>query len=307
MNENESDPAPASDPELFANEHLGRVENRINVAIFGAQAIPVFWERFCDLLKLDRDVWLERVVIDGTSLRPDFLVRRGDEKLCWIEVELGGRNKDQLANYQKALTPQMVVSIVGLAANPHDDPSLEQVRQIALQESGTLRFSHPQASAVLRALAHLIDDGKPNGSVGPAKAELPLEFLERFQTAVAPLLLLREHGMLANTPIKPTSISLRIKSGKMVMCSGSFALLTMTDKNNVALPAPATMRNILQGPLREVADRWEALLRRMYPTWEPGTDGNGRMKIPANAVEQHAVAFAEVFAPLPQHLLGAAG
>lgn len=73
----------------FVNENLLRAENRINVTLFGAQAIHPFWQRVCERMDFPQGAWLDRVVLAKTSLRPDFLVMHDDQKLCWIEVELG--------------------------------------------------------------------------------------------------------------------------------------------------------------------------------------------------------------------------
>ena len=47
MPDTSSSSAPPADAAStsFLNEDLSKPENRINVALFGAQAIPAFWEQ----------------------------------------------------------------------------------------------------------------------------------------------------------------------------------------------------------------------------------------------------------------------
>jgi hypothetical protein len=134
----------------FLNENLLHAENRINVMVFGTQAIPEFWHGFRDLFGLGDDAWMKRVLIPGRQDRPDFLVLEGDVKRFWIEAELGGRNALQLGCYERArLDPPEVRSLVGPAANPANDPSLERVAAIARDAAGRIGVANRPAVEVL--------------------------------------------------------------------------------------------------------------------------------------------------------------
>jgi hypothetical protein len=79
-------------PSHFVHEDLSRAENRINVALFGAQAIPEFWSECRGLLGLTSDAYLERVTLRETPARPDFRIIQNGIGHKWLEVELGDRD-----------------------------------------------------------------------------------------------------------------------------------------------------------------------------------------------------------------------
>lgn len=303
MNTTEQDVSPLSGAALFANENLARAENRINVAIFGAQAIPAFWLEFASLIQIPIDAWMERIVLDQTSLRPDFLVKQDDRDFCWIEVELGSRNEAQLAAYRAKLVPSDVRSIVGKTSNEHGDPSLEEVSAIA-KMAPKCKALPPQAAAVLRALAHLIDTTTLGGSSKASKADIPAPILTRYGALLGPLLALREKGFVENLPVNPLSLSLRLKKGPSVQCADSFALLTMTEPANFLVPSPDEMDRIFQSPLKQLIKPYTDLLNVTYPAWQSHVDGNERIKVPVGNMEQNAAGFAAMYGLLRQLLTG---
>jgi hypothetical protein len=104
-----------------------------------------------------------------------------------------------------------------------------------------------------------------------------------------------EEGLLENRPTNPNSLSLRLMRGPSVLCSESFALLTMRDPAWFLVPAPPEVMRILSDPLREVVDRWRDLVERVHPGWRANIARNKRITIRADDVETHAAEFAAVY------------
>ena len=99
-------------PELFINEDVSKPGNRTNLALFSLMLVPGVRAWLLKQLSLPADsiVYPPQNVAGG---RPDFVVVGPDEMVAgWIEVELGGENLNQLAQYRSRHC-QPVRSIVG--------------------------------------------------------------------------------------------------------------------------------------------------------------------------------------------------
>lgn len=283
----------------FLNEDLSKPENRINVALYGAQAIPEFWAECREHLGLSEDAVLRRVLLAGEQSRPDFQVIEGGKATRWIEAELGGRNVDQLKRYSKAVfDPPEVLSLVGPKVNRHGDPSLSRIAEIAAHIAPVLRETNPPAREVLNCLAEMIRKGVTPETAGPKTQPIPdrLMALPWFAQAVAPLLELDKAGFVLNRTTDPGSLSLRLKAGPSVRCQGSFALLTQRGEGpDFQVPDPAEMGRIFKDPLDRAVPHWRMLLDRVRPRWSAHIAGNKRIGIAPSVLQEHAAEFAAFY------------
>ena len=293
----------------FTAENLVRAENRINLTLFAAQAIPEFWGECCKLLGLPENSWLERVVVEGEPLRPDFLVRQGDREVGWIEVELGGRNEAQLAAYGVKFAPLPIVSVVGCTGNVTGDPLLGEIAYLAGRVAEEIKATNRPAAAVLEFLALQIRDSCQGATRRPFVQLLPGDLADRpwFAAAAAPFSDLLEAGFMVNRPTNARSLSLRLVRGPSVRCRDSFAIITQRELDHLLVPEPAEMERVFCGPLKVMAEKWGALLDRVYPVWKSHVDGRHRIRIGADIVVQHACTFVAIFADLRDLLIPRAG
>jgi hypothetical protein len=95
--------ATMTDQSPFYREDLSKYENRINWALFGCLAIPELKRRFLECLRLDPEVVIRPELVEGSSFRPDFAIRKDEKTVAYIEVELGDRDKDQDEKYAAEL------------------------------------------------------------------------------------------------------------------------------------------------------------------------------------------------------------
>jgi len=287
---------------LFTREDLLKKENRVNVALFGAQGIPEFWKPLCCLLGIPPYAWLTREVVAGTNNRPDFILNgMGPTKGC-IEVELGGPNEQQLRCYSKGYNP--LICIVGRRGGPGELPSLEEVADLARSVAQTLQNTNRPAMEVLNHLAATIDDGlngfRRHASVQPIPAHL-LD-LPWLKTVVEPLLRLERAGYVTNRTTSSQSLSLQLERVPC-MKGKRLALLTQRDPTVIHLPEPGEMARVLGGTLADVTAAWKDLLELVIPHWGVHADGNKRVRIKTKLLEQNAEAFATVFAQIAERVL----
>ena len=115
----------APEPALFVNEHLKSAENRINLALFSTLCIEPIRIWFLQNLRIP-DTCVVYPPADTCGVRPDFVAvsSRGLVK-AWIEVELGGKDTNQLGTYRE-LFQQPVRSITGVNEDG-SDLSLDQI------------------------------------------------------------------------------------------------------------------------------------------------------------------------------------
>jgi len=112
-------------PEVFVNEDISKLENRINLALFNLMLIPEIREWLLLELKLPIDsiVYPPK---NNAAGRPDFVVVDSTGQIAgWIEVEQGGENTQQLKTYRAVLS-QPVKSLVG-PESAVGDLSLEKI------------------------------------------------------------------------------------------------------------------------------------------------------------------------------------
>lgn len=300
-------PVPEDAAENFFNEDLSKPENRINVALYGAQAIPAFWEKCREHLKLADDAVLRRVLLAGRQSRPDFQVIEGGRPTRWIEAELGGRNVDQLKRYSEAkLDLPEVLSLVGPKVNRHGDPSLARIAEIADEVAPSLATANPPAREVLTCLAEMIRRSITPEAKGPEDRPIPgrLMALPWFAVAIAPLLELDEAGFLLNRTTDPEALSLRLRAGPCVRCQGSFALLTRRGVGpDFLVPDPAEMERIFRAPLDKAVPHWRMLLDRVRPGWNVHIAGNRRISVAPSVLREHAAEFAAFYRYLRNRLM----
>lgn len=96
--------------DIFVNEDISKPENRVNLALFHFQMNNEFHNWFCEKLKIETSSVIYPIQNTG-SIRPDFIVKNGEEVLGCIEVELGRKNESQNSNYEKKY--KTVFSITG--------------------------------------------------------------------------------------------------------------------------------------------------------------------------------------------------
>jgi hypothetical protein len=107
----------APPPARFVKEDVNKPENRTNLALFGLMLIPGIrtWLLKRLGLPVDSIMYPPQNVLGG---RPDFVVVGPNETVeAWIEVELGGENQAQLAQYRARLD-EPVLSISKRSPTP---------------------------------------------------------------------------------------------------------------------------------------------------------------------------------------------
>jgi hypothetical protein len=296
--------APSSlplDNHSFVREDLLKKENRINVALYGAHAIPEFWEPLCALLGIPPGAWLTRVVIDGTGNRPDFILNAEGRTQGCIEVELSEVDELQCGRYRKLFNP--VLCIVGKQSGRREYPSLAEVAKRAKEVAHDLQNTNRPAMSVLDDLAATIVDGlkgfRGRASVQPIPADLLA--LPWLATAIEPLLRLQGAGYVKNRTWSSRSLSLQLEQVPC-MKGKCLALLTQRDAAVILLPAPEEMARVLGGALAEVTAAWDDLLNLVMPHWPTHVDGNNRVHMETKTFKQNAETFARVFALLADRI-----
>jgi hypothetical protein len=102
---------------MHIKEDTSKPENRVNITLFHLLMNERFDIYFKEKLKLPLDSIIypsSNLIIEEfqSSMRPDFVIKVGDNVIGHIEVELGGENSAQMKNYRNS-TGLPVYSIVG--------------------------------------------------------------------------------------------------------------------------------------------------------------------------------------------------
>ncbi len=193
--------------DLFVREDLSKLENRINVALFGLLAVARFHEWLVGRLGFFAAVVIyptTNVVGDQGSIRPDFVVKHAEteEILAWIEVECW-RDDAQLARF-RSLLRERVIAIWGRTGTPAD-LGLDEIA--AFLDAFDVGGEHPQVRhnlAHLRKLIGEVLDGAAARTYKPmpvADAVLQTPFVRALRDALGVLLSLDVGG-----PMRPGEI-----------------------------------------------------------------------------------------------------
>jgi hypothetical protein len=140
--------------DIFVREDIAKPENRVNLAIFHLQMIEEFHNWFCSKLHISND----SVIYPTENLegdRPDFIIKEGDHIHGYIEVELGGENKSQLAIYRKKYESdnRKVFSISGKKLQ-ESNLGLDEIKSFLLNNSS---YHNNQTKLSVAYLVKLID------------------------------------------------------------------------------------------------------------------------------------------------------
>ena len=86
---------------IFSQEDISKPENRCNLALFHLQMWDQFHGWFLGRLGFAADAVVYPAA-NSAGTRPDFVVELGNDKIGVVEVELGGADHAQLAEYRKS-------------------------------------------------------------------------------------------------------------------------------------------------------------------------------------------------------------
>jgi len=187
--------APA--PEVFVNEDISKLENRINLALFNLMLIPEIRKWLLSELKLPVDC-IVYPPKNNAAGRPDFVVVDSSDQIAgWIEVEQGGENTQQLATYRNTLS-QHVRSVVG-PENAGGDLSLERIaKKIIFELENILDRQQSVNAEVFTNLVNQISKGSTSWNYTEPSAEVQNnQFLLQLATHLEGIL------VYGTPPVKP--------------------------------------------------------------------------------------------------------
>lgn len=163
-------------PALFVNENVKAHENRLNLALFGLLNVSEFRSWFLERLGLPSDS-IVYPPEDVSGIRPDFVAVQPDGGVrCWIEVELGGPDQPQLADYRTKLGG----TVICIAGTGDCDLSLDEIREEVRRLQPAMDEQQRTSSQVLLGL---IEQGA--GKTGNWSYVKPDEGLRREPLIVA--------------------------------------------------------------------------------------------------------------------------
>jgi hypothetical protein len=292
----------------FNREDLSKPENRVNWMLFAAQAVPAFRDRAWRMLDLQLGAVLRRVVIESSTLRPDFIAVTDGRPTCWLEVELSGRRDSGQEKGYVATLNLPLRWILGPAQNLPNDPSLEALAKLAENVAIETKATDPHAAEILLAFVEAVQDGLLVHRPRPQQMPIPdrIKLQPWFAVMAEPLLELLSAGIVVNRPTHPESISLRLQGSPVVRASGRQVALISQRANApsvVRVASPNVLHRTLTPELASWVADWRRLLDRTRPGWEVWVDRVGRIDLPVADLPLHAVAFASVFADLRRRLL----
>lgn len=156
---------------IFSQEDISKPENRCNLALFHLQ----MWDQFHDWFLGRLGFAADAVVYPATNsagTRPDFVVELGDDKIGVVEVELGGADHAQLAEYRKS--HPNVTLIAG--KKEHTCPlSLEEIAEYLDEHLADAPSQQVRMSAMY---LHALIDVSVGGRVGSHRAPVSEKVLE---------------------------------------------------------------------------------------------------------------------------------
>jgi hypothetical protein len=184
-------------PELFINEDVSKLENRINLALFNLMLIPEIREWLLSELGFPTDSIMYPPKNNAAG-RPDFVVvDNTDNVVGWVEVEQGTENIEQLKIYRDILS-QPVKSLVG-PESAGGDLSLERItKKINFELENPLDRQQSINSEVFTNLVNQISKGSASWNyVEPSKEVRNNPFILQLGTYLEGIL---DYG---TPPVKP--------------------------------------------------------------------------------------------------------
>ena len=142
---------PKYDTTVFINEVISSPENRVNLNLYGMMLIEEFRHWFFERLGVDKSCIIfpaKNVFGDSDEGRPDLVIN--DHKnnfVCYIEIELGAENSEQISRYNRLSKNGKVFSITGLK-NDEKDLSLEEIYEKLV---GIRKQSSPQVTKYINS------------------------------------------------------------------------------------------------------------------------------------------------------------
>lgn len=279
------------DIDIFVNEDIDKLENRINLSILGLMNQEWFHDWLLTALDMPLDAAMYPPKNEAGNLRPDFKIRnlQTGEILGRIEVETHF-NAEQLATY-KSQFRKPVKTIWGLDEFG-GDLSLERIREkldSVLQES-TLK---PQHQIGVIHLAALIDEALRGSSINRRPVQVSehmrdfwlVEILERSLGNLIDFDLSqpRPRRLYANT-IGPNGFSLRVRSEEA--SGGSVSILYITNGTHLYFNSSQHLHNYLPNH-GEAITAWGALLRDMNCNIDKSDKRQIRAFLEKSDLEEH--------------------
>jgi hypothetical protein len=156
---------------IFSQEDISKPENRCNLALFHLQMWDQFHDWFLGRLGFAADAVLYPAT-NSAGTRPDFVLELGDVKIGAVEVELGGADHAQLAEYRKS--HPNVTLIAG--KKEHTCPlSLEEIAEYLHEHLAEAPSQQVRMSAMY---LHALIDVSVGGRVGSHRAPVSEKVLE---------------------------------------------------------------------------------------------------------------------------------
>lgn len=148
--------------EIFTNEDISKPENRLNLAIFHLQMHQPFHDWFCSKLNIKNESVIYPTQTNS-GIRPDFIIRNGNEIIGYVEVELGNENSAQLAEYRRKYKAK--VYSISAYRSQGCDLGLDEIEEFIISE--LKNSSNVQTKTSLIYLQNLISTfgGKHSSNV----------------------------------------------------------------------------------------------------------------------------------------------
>lgn len=251
--------------DIFVNEDLSKVENRINVALFGLLGHD--WLR--DWLLSELDLPAEAVIYppkNQEEVRPDFKIALNGTTLAWVEVEVG-TDQAQVVRYRESLN-EPVKTIWGRKADSAD-LSLEEIAEFMSKRCTASPALTSQVSVQIQHLIEQIEqalDGRSSyqsrNNVSEEMQRHPLfrGLAERLGTKLEPTTGKVSIGCLKADTNGPKGFSIRVNSTESA--SGTLSLMAISGGHpNVRFPSEVKLRKYLPAHGSQI-DSYVSVIRR---------------------------------------------
>lgn len=251
--------------DIFVNEDLSKVENRINVALFGFLGHD--WLRSWLLSELALPA--EAVIYppkNQEEVRPDFKIALTGTTLAWVEVEVG-TDPAQVVRYRKSLN-EPVKTIWGRRSD-NVDLSLEEIAEFMSKRCTAAPALTSQVSVQVQHLIEQIEqalDGRSsyqsrnNVSEEMQRHPLFMELVERLDTKLEQTTGQVSIGCLKADTNGPKGFSIRVISP--ISTSGTLSLMAISGGHpNVRFPSEIKLRKYLPNHGSQI-DSYVTLIRR---------------------------------------------
>ena len=253
--------------DIFVNEDLSKVENRINVALFGL--LGHNWLRGWLLSELDLPA--EAIIYppkNQEEVRPDFKIALNGTTLVWVEVEVG-TDQAQVVRYRESLN-EPVKTIWGRKADSAD-LSLEEIAEFMLRRCTASPALTSQVSVQVEHLIEQIEQALEGHSPSYPRSDISGEILDHplvvgLRERLGEKLVLEgkvRKGFLradATKSKRNLGFSLRVHCQKAKL--GSLSLLAISGgHHNIKFPSEIKLRKYLPAHGSQI-DSYVTLIRR---------------------------------------------